>query len=352
MRVLHVIQEMQTGGAERVVLALLRAAPGNGVDAAVVAAPGDLSADLDAPRYDLRVIGRRPTGLVGAARDVRAAIRSFHPDVCHVHNPGVAVATALATRRGRHPAGLTTVHGLPDEDYPLAARLLRWSGLPVVSCGPGVDEALRHRGVWPKAMVMNGVAAAAPAANRAALLDGWGQPPKARLVVCVGRLAPVKNQRLAIEALPQLPADVVLVLVGDGSERSRLERLALRLEVHDRVVFAGARRDATAIAAAADVVVSTSKSEGMPLAVAEAMAAARPVAATDVRGTRDLIDDGVTGLLVPLDDPAALAGATSRLLRDRVEARRLGAAAAVAVAPFTESEMVRRYLLLYQELAA
>lgn len=352
MRILHVIQELHGGGAERVVAALVRGSVAAGAECAVAAAPQTLVADLPAQRWPLRMIERRPTRLAGATGDLRAAVRGFRPQVCHVHQPAVAAAATVATRRGRRPRGLVTVHGLPDEDYGRAARLLRWSGLSVVSCGPGVDEALRTHGLRPDALIPNGVAPGVEPLDRRDLAGRWGLPADATIVVCVGRLAPVKNQQLAVRAAALLPADVRLVLVGAGPDEADLRGLADGLGVGERVVFAGEVAQAAAVAAAADVVVSASRSEGMPLALVEAMAAGRPVVATRVRGSRDLVDDGRTGLLVPPDDPAALAAAVQRLRADADLGRRLGTAAAAATAGFTEAAMVTAYLRLYEELTA
>jgi len=338
---------MRTGGAESVVARLVRASASRGVECAIVAEPGDLASELDVACYPIRLLERHPLRLPGAVRDVRRALAAFRPDVCHVHNPGMAVVTALATRR---PA-LATVHGLPAGDYPRAARLLRWGRLPVVSCGPGVDEALRAEGLRPHRMVPNGVAPAPAPIDRRDVLRAWRLPPQSRLVVGVGRLAAVKNQALAIRALPEMPAAVRLILIGEGPERDALEALAARLDVAGRVVFAGTRADARAIQAVADVAVSTSTSEGMSLAICEAMADRRPVVATDVRGSREIIDDGRTGLLVPAGDATGFAVAVTRLLDDPALGGRLGAAAAEAVSGYTETAMVDGYLELYRELA-
>lgn len=350
MRVLHVIQQMDHGGAERIVAALIRGLREAGAEPAVAAADGALLATLDVPNFQVRLVRRRPLRALGAMADIAAAVRAFRPDIAHVHQPGMAVAAAAATRRGRSTPGLVTVHGLPDRDFRPAAALLRLAGLPVVSCGPGVDEALREARLHPRRMIVNGIAEPPAPLPREQLVRELDLPEHALVMVSVGRLAAVKNHRMALAALALLPPEVHLVLVGDGPLRGELEQVAAASGTLGRVRFTGARLDATSIAAAADVYLSPSHSEGMPLALAEAMAAGRVVVATAVRGSRQLVTPERTGLLVGDDDAPAMAAAVQRVLDEPQLAAALGAAARDAVAGFTEAAMVAAYLDLYTEL--
>jgi glycosyltransferase involved in cell wall biosynthesis len=344
MRILHTIHGLDVGGAEQVVVTLARAAADRGDTVAVAAREGDLGADLPhgTERFDLPLIERRARKMLAAVRPVDRALRQFKPDVVHAHNPAVGLATGLAALRGRRVPGIVSVHGVPDEDYEHAARALRYSGLPVIACGPGIADGLAEAGLAVHATVPNGVGPAPAPADRAALgVDG-------PLLVTVGRLTAAKNQALAVRALADVP-DATLLVVGDGPERRALEAAALPLD--GRVVFTGTRRDARAITGAADVVVIPSESEGLPLAALEALAAGRPIVATAVRGLRDLLDDGRTALLVPPRDPEALAAAVRRVLDDPALARSLGEAALQEASRYTENGMVAAYLSLYAEVA-
>jgi glycosyltransferase involved in cell wall biosynthesis len=145
---------------------------------------------------------------------------------------------------------------------------------------------------------------------------GLGDEP---LLVCVGRLDRYKGHDHLIEAFAALARArprARLLLVGDGRFRDVLTATAQRAGLGDRVCFAGALGDVRPALAAADVFVQASDEEGLPGAVLEAMAMGLPVVATDVGGTREAVDDGVTGLLVPARDAAALAAAVLRLLDD------------------------------------
>jgi glycosyltransferase involved in cell wall biosynthesis len=143
----------------------------------------------------------------------------------------------------------------------------------------------------------------------------------------VGRFAPIKDLPTLVRAFAlaarRVPA-ARLILVGDGELRATLERLVDALGLTDRVRFTGWRRDLAGVYSAIDVGVLSSKNEGTPVALIEAMAAGKPVVATAVGGIEDVVRDGVTGQVVPAGDVDALAGAMVRLALDPMERRRLG----------------------------
>jgi glycosyltransferase involved in cell wall biosynthesis len=349
MRVLFAIQELRQGGAEQVVLALAEGAREAGHEAAIAAAPGPLAADLGFRAFPLPILRRRPWRLPGAATKLRGAIRSWRPDLVHSHNPGMALVSSLATVRGRRPTALVTMHGVPEEDYPAAARALRVAGLPTVACGPGVSAALEKHGMRVRRTILNGVTTSPPPADRSALAAEWGIPSERPLLVTVGRLVDQKNHSLAIRALANAP-DSSLVIVGEGPLQTQLEEEAERLGVSQRVLFAGVRDDARSIMGAADAVVLCSHWEGLPLVALEALAAETPLVATDVRGLRELLVDGETALLVPPDDPRALAAALGRIVSDRQLAATLAKGGRQLARQHTRERMVREFLALYEEL--
>lgn len=254
MRILHAIQELRIGGAERIVVALGAAARAEGHEVAVLAAPGPLAAEVDGPTFGLPLVERRLTQIPAAITAVRRAIRAFGPDLVHCHNPGIASAVGAATLRGRRPPGLVSVHGVRDEDYRLSVRVLRLSGLPVVACGPGVATGLSEAGLRPLTTILNGISPAPAPADRAGFAAELGTSPDRPVVLAVGRLVPVKNHALAIRALAVVP-DATLAIVGDGPLLGELRTCAAQEGVADRVVFVGLRRDARALIGTADVLV-------------------------------------------------------------------------------------------------
>jgi glycosyltransferase involved in cell wall biosynthesis len=346
LRILHVIQELGTGGAERILVSAYRGAREAGHTVAVAAAPGPLAAELAEQPYPLPIVGRRPWRVPAAALAVRRALGAARPDVVHAHNPTMALAAGLVTGRGRKPPGLVNVHGVPEEDWPTAVRLVRLSGLAPVACGPGVAAVLAEHGCTPFATVPNAVGPAPPPADRAEL----GLEPGTRLVLAVGRLVEQKNHELAIRAIGGVP-DAVLAIAGDGPLRPDLERVAAEEGVNGRVRFLGVRPDARALMGAADAIVLSSRWEGLPLSALEALASGTPLVATSVRGLRELVVDGQDALLVP-EEPEALAAALSRVLDDSELAARLAEAGRRVEGAGSDDTMVAGFLALYERLAA
>jgi glycosyltransferase involved in cell wall biosynthesis len=351
VRILQAIQELQTGGAERVVAALVEGGREAGHDVAVAAAPGPLGAELRLDPYPLPLLRRRLFGLPGLSRALAQAVRGFRPDVIHGHNPGIGAAAALVSRRGRRLSAIVSMHGVPEKDYRRAANLLRLAGLPVIACGPGVAAALREQGCPVAGTIVNGVGAPPEPLDRALVERDWAIAPDTPMLIAVGRLVEQKNHALAIEALSRVP-DAKLAIIGEGPLRSELEREAVEVGVGDRVILAGARSDARALIGAADVLVLPSRWEGLPLVALEALAAGTPVVATAVRGTRELLTHEQNCLLVPDDDTASLAHSLNRLLTDPDLRASLTAAGKRLAASYSEEAMVTRFLHLYEALAA
>ena len=348
MRILHVIQELGTGGAERILVSAYHGAREAGHEVFVAAAPGPLAAELDSEPFPMPLVQRRPWRIPGATSAVRRAVRSSRPDVIHAHNPVMALATGLATRRGRRPTGLVSLHGGADDEWRATVRLVRASGLAPVACGAGVASALEEHGCTPLATVPNAVGPAPPPADRKELECEWNLAPGHRLVLAVGRLVEQKNHALAIRALASVP-ETTLVIAGDGPFGPDLERAAAETGVADRVVLAGVRPDARALMAAADAVVLPSRWEGLPLTALEALASGTPLVATDVRGVRELVVDGRDALLVP-EDPAALAAALRRVLDDPELAARLAASGRRVEGAGSDASLVAGFLRLYEGL--
>jgi glycosyltransferase involved in cell wall biosynthesis len=178
----------------------------------------------------------------------------------------------------------------------------------------------------------------------------------APLVGIVGRIFPIKNHRLFLDAAAAVAAQertARFLVVGDGVLRPAMEQHARALGIADRVVFTGWRRDLARIYADLDVLVVSSNNEGTPVSAIEAMAAGRPVVATRVGGLPDLISDGKTGRLVPPGDVHALSTAVLELLRDRPFARALGETARGQVRErFAAERLIADVQGLYGELLA
>lgn len=201
--------------------------------------------------------------------------------------------------------------------------------------------------------VFAGEGATAPDALDPRIAEFCGQRP---ILGAVGRLSTEKDHATLVEAFGLLIAsglDARLVIIGEGPERPRLEALAQRLGVSDRVLLPGFVPSARAYMPLFDVFVLPSLTEGLPLTLLEAMLAGTPVIATPVGGVPHTLEDGDSGLIVPPGDPDALERALRRMLAGPDFARGLAARARRQVETrFTGAVMVQRYVDLYERLLA
>lgn len=190
--------------------------------------------------------------------------------------------------------------------------------------------------------------------SKAELLQQLGIPPGDPVVGFVGRLWPQKRVQDLIWATDVLRISgwkIHLLIVGDGPRRPMLERFARTLELQEHVHFLGHREDVPALLSAMDLLVLPSKFEGMPNVALEAMQLGTPVVATRIAGMDEVVVDGVTGSLVDVGKPFALAKGIDHLLRDPERRKRFAEAAKDRVAQyFSVQRMVDAYVELYDEL--
>jgi len=181
---------------------------------------------------------------------------------------------------------------------------------------------------------------------------GWSQTDP--VIGCVARLEPEKGHRVLLEAFREVRARIPtarLLLVGDGAERPHLVRMAESWQFNGAIRFLGTRDDIPDLLATCDVVALPSYNEGMPMALLEAMAAARPVVASAVGGVPELVRPEETGLLVPAGDPVALSQALERMLKDEAGRKRLATNAFEQVARrFSFDSTLHRYEALYDDV--
>lgn len=222
----------------------------------------------------------------------------------------------------------------------------------------GVDGLLRV-GVDPSRVrvVPSGVPLANPAAPATPeLLASFGVPAAAPLAVMVGSLSAAKDPSTFLRAIAAARRDVPslhALLVGDGPLREALRTEIAALGLGNIVHLTGFRTDPEALEAAASVVVLTSRSlEGTPGVLLDALVLGKPIVATKVGGVSEVIEDGVSGLLVPGGDADALGAAIARVLRDPSLAARLSSAARARAPMFSIEQTVDRTMAIYRELLA
>jgi glycosyltransferase involved in cell wall biosynthesis len=368
MRIAHLVISGDVAGGQMVALELARGAVSRGDEVLFLSPTRGEFAEL-VEREGIRVLPvdvSRAARLAGARRLARD-LRREQVDVLHTHT---AIAANILSRLAGRLAGVPVVSHLHIENY-LPLDRLRASALRaadnatarlaarIVAVSERTKRALIEQGYPARLIdvVPNGIHLVSHDGNlpgrttRSAL----GVPDGSPVIGEIARLCDVKGQRELLRALAGLPG-VHAVLAGKdleagGAYRRGLEREAAELGVADRVVFAG-YRPAAEILPALDVFVLPSWIEGMPIVALEAMAYGKPVVATPVGGTAELVVDEETGLLVPPRDPPALAAAIRRLLDDPPLARRLGEAGRARVAEhFSAEAMTRRVLAIYDEVA-
>jgi glycosyltransferase involved in cell wall biosynthesis len=164
--------------------------------------------------------------------------------------------------------------------------------------------------------------------SQAQARQGLGLPADVPVAVIVARLYPEKNHALLLSAFARVVAQfpqAMLLIAGDGTERDAINHVVAQLGLAAHVRMLGVRRDVERLLAASDLFVLSSDREGLPVAVLEAMAAARPVVATAVGDLPRVVQPGITGQLVPPHDPPVLAAAMSEIFRDRPRAMQMGA---------------------------
>ncbi len=289
-------------------------------------------------------------------------LRKLKPDL--VHTRGFACIEGLpAARMAGVPATVHSEHGREVEELvkmkgrraALRAMLYPMADVVATVCGELAEWIGKHvkSASGRLAVLPNGVDTDRfrnlPAQRTAR--RKLGLPLDARIIGSVGRHDPVKDYGCLLRAFVRVydaHSDAHLVLVGDGPQNSALRSAAWDLQIHDRVHFVGWSDDLPLALTTFDVFVLPSLSEGMSNALLEAMAAGLPCVATDVGGNRDVIEDGVSGVLVPSRSPERLAEALEGLIESETLRNLFGAAAqARARALFSLDAMVARYEDLY-----
>jgi glycosyltransferase involved in cell wall biosynthesis len=363
LRVLLALESSGPGGAENMVVTLAAALRGLG-DQPVVATdrPGWMTERAAAEGLPVWIETQRPGVDVRWILRLARRIRRERIDFVHSHEFSMNVFGGAAALLARRPA-LSTIHGrswVAERPRRIAAyRVLRGLGIPIAAVSRDLAGYLAGRFRLPlKALrvVHNGIPlpplppAAERPGRRAAARAALGIPPDGPLLVAVGNLYPVKDHANLLRAVARLEGPARVAIAGRGEEEESLRRLAAELGLSERLHLLGLRDDVDRVLWAGDVFVQPSRSEGLPLAVLEAMTFALPIVATRVGGLGEAIADGTSGRLVPPGDPAALAAALSQVLDSGDRGAGLGAAArARAGAGVWVGAMVRSYRGLYRE---
>jgi glycosyltransferase involved in cell wall biosynthesis len=353
MKIAHVVDSMEIGGAETLVAQMCSLQRKQGHDPSVYAvlSLGPLGERLRQDGFTvLPHVGRH---LLDATRHFFQIFKQTRPDVVHLHNPTPTVYAAMAARMAGVPSIVSTRHSLVarprkllvELKYSFAACFCDW----IVGICDATSSNLKSIHSIPVRKIQRVYNGATPLLRVAK--DQW--PTKHGFtLVYVGRLEPVKNHALLLNAfriaLASMPG-LKLWMVGDGSERKNLECLATKLEIEQQVTFWGQKLDVAPFFSAADVFIMSSDSEGLPISLIQAFSLGVPAIVTDVGGMSEVVRMANAGITVSVTSPEEMSAAILRMAVDNAEREIFAKNAESAFFEhFTLQNMTNAYMNLYR----
>ncbi len=361
LHILHALAPAPFGGLESVVRGLAAGHMACGHRVTVAALVQDNNDPfVEALKGDGVSVVAAPT----RGRDYRRERREFgemlsrsRPDVVHSHGYHTDILTLPVARVAGIPT-VSTLHGFIGGDMKL--RLYEWLQMrsvrnagAVVAVSRGVEARLRARGVAQSKLhlIRNANSRSAPMMSRAAAREALGIPRDEYRIAWIGRLSAEKGPDIMLASMDLLRnTAATLSFVGEGPARVELETRASQLGISDRVTFHGAITDASRLLPAFDLLALSSRTEGTPMVILEAMAAETPIVATRVGGVPDILSPA-EALLVESERPDLLAAAIKLALYDTESAgTRANAARRRLIAEFGQEAWLESYLSLYESL--
>ncbi|HLZ50684.1 MAG TPA: glycosyltransferase [Candidatus Acidoferrum sp.] len=351
LNIAHVGDSMEMGGAEKLMATLCRLQRDRGHTASVhcLYSLGVLGVELQAEGFDVTL--HYPSSFLHLVRSLYGSFRRSRPDVVHCHNATAAIIAVVPARLAGVKTVIATRHGLVKPPYQIRRELKfalasRWCDWIVGVCEStqtnllAVPFAARDKIIH----IYNG---AEPADIRAV-----PQPKKGFTLLHVGRLAPLKDHATLLQAVARTRAlhpDVRLWIVGGGPLEPSLQRLTFDLGLKGCVTFFGEQADVSPFMLAADLFVSSSITEGLPVSLLEAMSVGLPAVLTDVGGMGEIARLSGAVTLVPPSDPQVMAAALCDAIVRRKELPRLGQLASHCYERYFKPErMLDDYMNLYR----
>lgn len=365
LRVLHLISSGGIYGAEKMVVSLARGLERMGCHSIAAVFDNGRAVSTEVANYmreqNIEVVGLPCKGRIDwtTVERIQSWTRAYDISLLHSHGYKADIYTYLAARKLRCPI-IATSHFWTRRTAALCLyAYLDKLALRRFDYVSAVSEAIKNEilafGVPPeKVCVLNNGIDLTPFHNPNPSLRAELGTDGMRIVGGVGRLVEQKGFDYLLSAIPTVVErfpKTMFVVAGEGTERARLEAMTSQLKIDAHVRFLGTRSDMPNVYASFDAFVLPSIDEGMPIALIEAMASAKPVVATRVAAVPRLITQNETGLLVPPRDPQALAEAICQLLANPVLCQRLSEAARTRVEEqFSAQAMAEGYLKMYHLL--
>jgi glycosyltransferase involved in cell wall biosynthesis len=350
LRIAHVGDSMEMGGAEKLTATLCRLQRDLGHTASVhcLYRLGVLGEDLRAEGFEVILHHQRSFFLL--MRSLYRAFRRTRPDVVHCHNATAAIFAALPARLAGVKTVIVTRHGLVKPPYQLRRELKfalasRWCDWIVGVC-EGTRTNLRAAPFAARDRIIHIYNGAWPANIRAI-----PRPKNGFTLLYVGRLAPLKDHATLLRAVAITRThhpDVQLWIVGDGPQEFSLRKLTDELGLNECVTFFGEQADVSPFMLAADLFVSSSVTEGLPVSLLEAMSVGLPAVVTDVGGMGEIARLSGAVTLVPSSDPEGMARALCDAVVRRQELPKIGQLATHCYEKYFRPErMLDDYMGLY-----
>jgi glycosyltransferase involved in cell wall biosynthesis len=354
IKIIYIITRLNIGGAEMMLLDLARHLSPEffEVKVATVVGNGPLVEDFRKAGIEVSVFEKKGKIGLGVIWKIRRYLRREKPEIVHTHLFGGDTWGRAAAILARVPIIISTEHNTNlDEGWGKRKikKFLSFFTKKIVAVSQAVrDYSVARDRIKAKKIVVipNGIEIEK---FSVAEKDRFSDPP---VVSVVGRLEEQKGHKYLFEALNLIKTiPWVLWVVGDGSLKSNLELLAKDLDLRERIIFLGARRNIAEILSQIDIFVLPSLWEGLGLAVLEAAAAGKPIVASRVGGIPEIITDGKTGILVEPKNVKSLADGLEHMLLGVSEAKAMGERAREMVKEkFGVEIMVEQYEQLYKNL--
>ena len=350
LRIAHVGDSMEMGGAEKLTATLCRLQRDRGHTPSVhcLFRLGVLGEDLRSEGFEVTL--HPPCSFFLLMRSLYRAFRRFAPDVVHCHNATAAIFAALPARLAGVKTVIVTRHGLVKPPYQLRRELKfaiasHWCDWIVGVC-EGTRTNLRAAPFAARDKIIHIYNGAWPANDRAV-----PRPKKGFTLLYVGRLAPLKDHATLLRAMALTRShhpEVQLWIVGDGPREMSLRKLTDELGLNECVTFFGEQADVSPFMLAADLFVSSSVTEGLPVSLLEAMSVGLPALVTDVGGMGEIARLSGAVTLVPSSDPEGMAGALCDAVVRRQELPKMGRLASFCYEQYFRPErMSDDYMSLY-----
>lgn len=366
--VMHVVENLEVGGMENGVVNLANLIDKDRFKFTIccLSHPGALSKRLKDVNIEVLSLGWSRGFSPKLFLKLAHTFKERNVDIIHTHGWLTLIYSSVASIIARIPVLINGEHGAFQLDnfrrkiaYTIISAIVDWYVVVSYSLEKELANILKSN-VNNILTIPNGVDLQKFSPLRvdevASIRSELGIPTTARVIGSVGRLEPVKNYEMLLRVFAKLSKnylDIHCILIGDGSLKAKLEELAIKLEIADRVHFAGQVDNPNQLISILDLFVSTSFSEGMSNTILEAMACGKPIVATDVGDSGKLVDEGHNGLLVQSEDIIGLEKAIIQILYDKNMLKMYGEnSRLISVEKYSITKMVCQYQDIYLQSIA